>query len=332
MSTSAPVFPPLKTWSHLAAARRRPTEYEVVSVGLHYHTRHPDCPWELDPQLFMNRWYREHREGSALFHPDWNLFRDPDALIYRGYIKLQNDQETHIEALCDQYADRHHDLGLTALWKAALARWYTPARYPRHALQMAAAYGGQMAPASTITNCFFFQSADEARLMQRIAYRTAELRKHAPGTGTGAGERLAWETNPVWQGFRELLEKALITWDWGQSFVAVNLVAKPALDEVTLTQLSLAARRNGDELLHLLCEGHLRDSARSRRWTSALLDLAMQERRNGEIIRGWIDRWSPLADRALRAYVHGLPGLNPEVAYRQARGACLEFRASVGCG
>jgi toluene monooxygenase system protein E len=323
---------PLATWSHLAGARRRPTEYEVVSVGLHYHTRHPECPWELDPDLFMNRWYRRYREGSALSHSDWDRFRDPDSLIYRSYIRLQNDQETHAEALVDQYSDRGHDGGLSPAWLKALARWYTPARYPRHALQMAAAYGGQMAPASTMTNCFFFQAADEGRLMQRIAYRTAELRQHAPGCGFGTGERRMWEDDPVWQGFRELFEKMLVAWDWGECWAAMNLVAKPAFDEVSLRHLSVAARRNGDELLALLCESHGRDVERSRRWTSALVDMVAGEGSNRHAIRGWLDRWVPLAERAVRAYLDGLPGLDAETAARQANDACRAFRSNLGFG
>jgi toluene monooxygenase system protein E len=327
---SGQILKPLKTWSHLATARRRPTEYEVVSVGLHYHTRHPECPWELDPNIFMNAWYREFREGSALRHPDWNAFRDPDAMIYRGYIKLQNEQETYAEGLLDQHSFRNHDTALSPSWLHALARWYTPARYARHALQMASAYGGQMAPASTITNCFFFQAADEARLMQRIAYRTAELRKHCEGHGFGAGERRAWEGDPVWQGFRELLEGALVAWDWGESFVAVNLAAKPALDEVTLRQLATAADRNGDELLSLLCHSHRADVQRSRRWTAALVGMATESGRNHSIMQAWLERWVPLADRAIAAYVQGLPGVHAELSAQEARAACFELRSQLG--
>jgi toluene monooxygenase system protein E len=323
---------PLPTWSHLAAARRRPTEYEIVSVGLHYHTRHPECPWELDPQLFMNRWYRRFREGSALRHGDWNSFRDPDALIYRGYIKLQNDQETYVDGLLDQYSGRHHDRFLTDPWLSALSRWYTPARYARHALQMAAAYGGQMAPASTITNCFFFQSADEARLMQRIAYRTAELRKTADRYGFGLFERQCWEEDPIWQGFRELFERMLVAYDWGECFVALNLVAKPAFDEVSLYQLARAAGRHGDELLALLCEGHHRDVQRSRRWTAALVTLAAEDRQSRQVIEEWLARWTPLAHRAVRAYLHGLPGLDAELAEREVWQSCQALSANLGFG
>jgi toluene monooxygenase system protein E len=324
------VLEPLPTWSHLAGARRRPTEYEIVSVGLHYHTRHPGSPWELDPNVFLSEWYRRHREGSALTHVDWDLFRDPDSIVYRGYIRLQNDQETYVEGLLDQYADRNHDASLSPWWLRALARWYTPARYARHTLQMGAAYGGQMAPASTITNCFFFQAADQSRLMQRIAYRAAELRKHCEGYGLARGDRRMWEEDPVWQGFRELLEKALVTWDWGESFVAFNVVAKPALDEVTLGALATAARLNGDELLALICDHHQRDAVRCGRWTAALVKMALENPDNRAVLEGWVARWAPLADRAVRMYLQGLQGLDAEAAVVETRRACAEFRGQMG--
>ena len=38
------VLKPQKTWSHLAARRRKPSEYEIVSANLHYNDRDPDSP------------------------------------------------------------------------------------------------------------------------------------------------------------------------------------------------------------------------------------------------------------------------------------------------
>lgn len=280
---------------------------------------------ELDPQPF-----RRHRERSALIHEDWNAFRDRDSVIDRGYIRLQNEQEAYTEGLVGQYSEQGHDRQLSARWLATLARWYTPARHGRHALQMAAAHGGQIAPAGTITGCFFSQSADEARLLQRIWYRTAELRHHCPAHGFGSGERERWEVDPIWQGFRELLEKTLVAWDWGECFVALNLVAKPAYDQATLWQLARAATRNGDELLHLLSEAHRRDVVRSRRWTATLIDMVAEREQNRAVIQGWLDRWVPLADRAIASYLRGLPNVDLETATRDARAACLDFRLSLG--
>ena len=66
------VLKPLKTWSHLAGRRRKPSEYEIVSTNLHFSTDNPDAPFELDPDFPMARWFKQYRNASPLKHPDWN--------------------------------------------------------------------------------------------------------------------------------------------------------------------------------------------------------------------------------------------------------------------
>jgi toluene monooxygenase system protein E len=141
-----------------------------------------------------------------------------------------------------------------------------------------------------------------------------------------------WEEDPVWQGFRELLEKTLVAWDWAECFVALNLVAKPALDEVTLSALATAARLNGDELLAQLCDHHQRDVARSRRWTASLVAMCLENPDNRLAMEKWLARWVPLADRAVRMYLQGLLGLDAEAAVVGTRQSCAAFRASLGFG
>ena len=307
--TDAPeVLQPLRTWSHLAGNKRKPSEYEVVSVKLHYHTANPEAAWELDPDVFMNRWYREHREGSALTHPEWDQFRDPDELVYRTYVARQDDQETYVTAMLDEHDRLGHDAALSPEWVGALARWYTPSRYPAHLLQMASAYVGQMAPASTITTPCYFQAADEMRVVQHTAYRTRELANRYGDVGFAAAERDRWQSDPAWQGLRELLERVLVTWDWGEAFVALNFVAKPAHDEAVLGALAAAADANGDRVLRYLADSHLADAARSRRWSAALLAMALAVPGNGDVIGGWVQRWAPLADAAVDAYLADLRG------------------------
>jgi toluene monooxygenase system protein E len=189
-----------------------------------------------------------------------------------------------------------------------LARWYTPARYPAHLLQMAAAYVGQMAPASTITTPCYFQAADEMRLVQHTAYRTRELANRYRDAGFAEGERHCWETDPAWQGFRELLERLLVTWDWGEAFVALNLVAKPAHDEAVLRAFGRVADTQGDRVARYLADAHLLDAARSRRWSAALLAMVMAVPGNADVIAGWVRRWTPLADAAVSAYLADVPG------------------------
>jgi toluene monooxygenase system protein E len=322
------VLKPLKTWSHLAGRRRRPSEYEIVSVNLHYSTDNPDVPWEQDPNLFMNRWYRRYRNESPLRHDDWNAFRDPGEVVYRTYNMLQDGQEAYVYGLFDQFSEREHDKSLEPAWADRLARIYTPARFPFHALQMASAYVSQMAPASTLTNCLSFQTADSLRWLSHTAYRTKELSLSFPDRGLARDERSHWERDAHWGGFRELLERLLVTWDWAEAFTALNLVTKPAIEEAMLRRLGEAARQNGDTLLGMLTDAQMSDAQRHRRWASALVTLALEKEGNREVFVGWIDKWRPLADAAIDAYCESIPEVAK--AADAAKRATREFRTGLG--
>lgn len=322
------VLKPLKTWSHLAARRRKPSEYEIVSANLHYNDRDANAPYELDPDMFMNKWYKKNTFGSPLKHDDWNAFRDPEEVVYRTYNMMQDGQENYVFGLFDQFNSREHDKSLDPRWAGTLARIYTPARYLFHTLQMASAYVGQVAPASTITNCNYFQMADSFRWLSHTAYRTKELSLTFTGKGFAANERNYWETDAVWQGFRELMEKAMTVWDWAEAFVVLNLVAKPAVEEAVLRKLGESARHNGDMLLGLLTDAQLIDAARHRRWATALVKMAVEKPGNAEVIKGWIAKWEPLADKAIDAYCGALADVSN--AAESGKQATREFRRSLG--
>lgn len=309
------ILRPLKTWSHLAGGRRRPSEYEIVSIKTLFNAKNPERPLELDSNIFMNRWLRQYRIDSPLKHPDWDGFRDPDEHIYRTYTTLQNGQETYVDGLLDHHDEQAHDHGLSDSWIATLATLYTPMRYLLHTVQMCSAYLVVVAPSSTIDNCAAMQAGDQFRWLSRVAYRTAELAQHRPTAGFGQNERGHWEQHDAWQGARELMERLLIAYDWGEAFVGLNLVAKPAIDEGILRPLASAARRHGDTLLAFLIEAQLRDSERSRRWSNALVRYALAgESGNAAVIRGWIDKWMPQAEAMIEAYCAALPDVPSAVA------------------
>jgi toluene monooxygenase system protein E len=317
---------PLKTWSHLASRRRKPSEYEVVSANLHYTTDNPDAPFELDPNFPMARWFKEKRNASPLRGVDWNAFRDPDEIVYRTYNILQDGQEAYVLGLFDQMSERGHDAMLDKGWVKTLAKLYTPNRYLFHAVQMGSAYLTQIAPSSTITNCGTYQTADSLRWMTHTAYRTAELAQNFPGVGFAAGERERWEKDAAWQGLRELVERALVAYDWGESFAAFQLVVRPVVEETALRALGQAARRNGDTLLGMLTDAQLLDAQRHRRWTSAVCQLALTEPKNKPVLRGWVDAWLPLGDRAVDAYCAALPDASDAAV--AARDAVRRFIAT----
>ncbi|MEX3986246.1 hypothetical protein AB4Y45_46220 [Paraburkholderia sp. EG287A] len=137
-----------------------------------------------------------------------------------------------------------------------------------------------------------------------------------------------WEDDPAWQGWRKLVEHALTAWDWAESFAALNLVARPAVEETVLRSLGVAARHNGDTLLGLITDAQLIDAQRHRRWAAELVRMALEEQNNRAVLTAWVSKWESLADKAIAAWCVALPD-SPD-ASAHAKAATREFRGSVG--
>ena len=301
MTTPAGRPPGRKTYTRLAAGRRIPTEYELLSTDLHYN--HPRR-FELTADNPVVAWYYRYREGSALQARGWERFSDPRRTTYRGYTQLQDGREDVIDGLLREIDDTAYDRDLDQKWVRFLDRWYAPLRYPVHGLQMLAAYVAQMAPASRVTNCAAFQSADELRRVQRIAYRTVQLGGPPPGIETTRRHQAAWEDAAAFQPLRELIERALIAYDWGEAFTVTNLVIKPRIDRLVNQEIAgTLATANGDPILASIHFSLDEDARWHRAWTAALLRHLIEDTpANAEVVSGWIGKWSPLAARALEAF------------------------------
>jgi hypothetical protein len=111
---------------------------------------------------------------------------------------------------------------------------------------MVASYVGQMAPSGRIVITATLQAGDEMRRVQRIAYRIRQLQKVYRGFATDS--RTLWQNDTLWQPLRFAVEKLLVCYDWAESFVALNLVLKPMIDEMFMNHLSDLALREGDYL------------------------------------------------------------------------------------
>ena len=317
----------LRTWHHLSGARRKPSEYEITSVDYWYPTNHAGSgqPFQAIAKTEpVNQWYARWQDGTALRHSDWHAFRDPDEVIYRGYTALQDGQEQYVEGVLDRFDEEGHDLLLPENWVRTLARLYAPSRFLLHTVQMLSAYACSMSPTSTVGLVHSYQAGDALRWVSRVAYRTAELRDKRPGFGFGERERALWEQDPAWQGFRELMERLLVAYDFGETAIVLALVAKPAVDECLVTQFGRAARSAGDTVAAMLADAQRKDVERSRRWTTAFARFVLREPGNAPVIADWIARWTPLADAAIDAWCAALP--DGAALAATARAATRAFR------
>ncbi|MGO9784153.1 MAG: hypothetical protein ACLPQY_31000 [Streptosporangiaceae bacterium] len=287
---------PRRTFSAFGEVRRMPSEYEIVTQGQNWTLRqNRAATFEQNPSSPANLWFLTYRENSPLKADNWDAFRDPDALTYRAYVTLQSEAETKVHGVLEAHAGAAPGAGSAAL----LGRLFTPSRYLWHGFQQVEAYIGFMAPSSYITSAAGFATADFLRRVTTIAYRTRELQIAYPDAQIGSAERSRWEGGDGWQPARKAIEYALVSYDWGEAFTALNLVLAPTLDDVLLTQLGRVAQDQGDDLTWLLTSFLAEDARRRGRWSRALADLAVAQRpENRAVLGGWIDRWSALADDA----------------------------------
>jgi len=309
----------LKTWSALGQLGRLPGEYEIVTHALNYTTR-PGRPSALasNPTTPANMWLLTYRDPSPLQAGDWLGFRDPDRLTYRAYVTMQDQQETVVAGVLDEYGPARHDASLPSWWLEVLAALFTPTRFPVHALQMTSAYLGYLAPSSYITNCAVFGTGDLLRRVSLVAYRTRQLAE-ATDSAIGRTERARWQQDEAWQPARQALEKLLTAYDWGECFTAMNLVLRPTLDQILLHELAEAARDSGDELTWLLLSNLAADAARGIRWSTALARYAIEQRpENRDVLRRWADRWAPRAEAAAAGLGQLLSGVRPAGAAERA--------------
>ena len=286
--------PPRRTWSAFGALGRRPSEYEIVTHQMNHTLR--ATPLELAADRLGNRWLLRHRDGMSLKVADWSAFRDPDQLTYRKYVTRQDNSETYLDGLIREYdpidgAGNALDFLQTCL---------TPSRYLAHGLQMLSAYLQQLAPSSYVGNCAVFQTADHLRRVQRIAYRTKDLDLAWPARSFGRTERACWEELPEWQGLRKGIERLLVSFDWDDVFVGLNLVVKPLADEITLRQFAHQARRLGTDLDARVADNLFLDAERCRRWSIALTQFALAgDAANRRHLMRLLLKWRPIATEIL---------------------------------
>src|SRR5262249_9167722 len=121
--------PTLKTYSHLAAARRVPTEYEIVTTRLHHHV---ERGFEIDGPV--PEWYARHLPGSRWRADDWERFADPRETTYTKYTRIQQAKEAYVDGLLASIDESSHDREMAPEARALLARTLPPLRFVFHGL------------------------------------------------------------------------------------------------------------------------------------------------------------------------------------------------------
>lgn len=291
-----------KTYWHLLQQRRMPTEYEIVTSKLLCYTGEGFTGKRFELDVPLRDWYKRFQQESPLICSSWEKFRDPRETTYTKYTEIQRDKEIFVDGILEEIDSSGYHGRLSPRWLRVLSRVVAPLRYPGHGLQMVASYIGQMAPSGRIVITATLQAGDEMRRVQRIAYQVRQLQRIYLGFASDSKER--WQSDPLWQPLRMAIEKLLICYDWAESFVALNLVLKPMVDDLFMNHLSNLALREGDHLLGQVFYSLNEDCLWHRQWSQALTRMAIEDNSlNSATIQGWIEKWYPVAAGAVQALV-----------------------------
>jgi toluene monooxygenase system protein E len=287
-----------KTYWHLLSQKRMPSEYEIVTSKLLCYTGEGFTGKRFELDVPLQQWYREYQEGSPFSCSSWEKFRDPRETTYTKYTELQREKEVFVDAILDEIEVTGYDKEISPTWLPVLSRLVAPLRYPCHGFQMLAAYVGHTAPSGRISIVATLQAGDEMRRVQRIAYRVRQLQLAFPGFAEDS--KAVWQDDPVWQPLREAIEKLLTAYDWGESFVGLNLVLKPLMDVLFMKHLSDLALERGDYLLGQIFYSLNEDCQWHRQWSQALVRMAIEDNPlNVGVLQGWVNKWYCLGAPAM---------------------------------
>jgi len=284
-----------KTFAWFEGRKRPPSEYEELTVGLHFgeealvHTR--VGTWTLD--------------NTRLANVPWEDFRDPAQLHYRSWIALQDRAERELGATLDLARTAGFVDGLDAAWSRDMAIFVGGLAFAEWGVAMAMQYVERFCLSSAVGQAAQLQVCDELRHAQR-ALEWSDALMGAVGDDDPA--RAAWMDHPALQPLRKAVEEALTITDWGEVVVAVNLGLEGLLQPFQRELYLTAAREQRDMATAMLGRHCWVDEERHLNWTEAFLRLVIEaEPANREIVHGWYEAHAPAAHEALDALAAGFP-------------------------
>lgn len=261
---------PQRSYWHLEPLGRVPSDYDIATTALLYY---PSKGFQVVTP--GSEWYARHQRGWWPRLGGCERFRDPRETTYTRYTELQKAQEVFVDGLLRAIEESPYDRELPSAWLTQLEGWLPVLRYPCHALEMLGGYVGQMAPASAVVVACCFQTGDELRRIQRLAYRMRQLQDTREGFGSQS--KHSWQHAAAWQPLRALIERLLVTYDAGEAFVGLNLVLKPMFDRLFMFEFARLAERNADPLLGRILASLGDDCLWHRSWSRALVQTAIED-------------------------------------------------------
>lgn len=336
-SASPPGLDGARTFIWFTPERRKPTEYELYTIGQQSAPGHwLDVGWTVHYDNGRPPW---SDASSAVTTTLWSQYRDPSQTWQRPYVASRNQDEQALARLLPVLVAGTAGT-LDPAWSAqVLGRVYAAWPFVEYGLFRALAYAVREARADTIEFDTAFHAVDRLRLLQDIVLHLDLLQDEIPGF-SDAEAREAWMNDPALTPTRDVVEHLVACTDWVEVLVMTSLVFEPIVGRLAKAEMfSHRAPSFGDGVTPAVMAQSVADAARAVDSARALVTLVVADPEHGaenaRLIRGWVDAWRPRCERAAQALLgaFGKAGVD-EALVAGARDRVLAFQrdALAGCG
>jgi propane monooxygenase small subunit len=316
-----------RRFNYYTPAKRKQTHYEDVTVEVQPDPRHYlaqgwlygfadgkggyPLEWTSLKAWGSDRPLPERGPGSGGKGYDWpahgwHEFRDPneewELSFYRYNANVERQVNQNIDSARQAKAFEQWNPNWVRFVESHVGAWM----HVNHGLGLYLfANANRRGPTNMHNTAMAVNSMHRIRSAQDLALYNLTLTEEIAGFDGGA-HLVTWNSDPAWQGVREVAEGLTGIDDWCEAIFAANLVFEPLIGELFRSQLvQQAAPRNGDFVTPTVVGAEEFDYAeRDLLYTVALFDLLTKDREfadhNKAIMDGWLSHWVPRCIAAAR--------------------------------
>jgi propane monooxygenase small subunit len=160
------------------------------------------------------------------------------------------------------------------------------------------ANANRRAPTNMHNNAISVNSMHRIRAAQDLALYNLTLSEEIADFD-GAAHIESWNSDPAWQGVRDVAELLTAIDDWCEAIFAANVIFEPLVGELFRSHLvQQTAPRNGDFVTPTIVGAAEYDFAeRDLRYTTAMFELLTNDREfarhNKQTMQLWLELWVP---------------------------------------
>lgn len=270
--------------------------------------------WAQDRELYDARF-------SALRLGDPYSFTDPRQYYYTTYVTARAAHHEEFGNTLDYLEKRDLLAKMADAWRTVVATTVIPLRHYESGAQLTTVAGARFAHGTTIEQCCTFAAFDRIGNAQQLSRIGIAL-----GGGTGdvlATAKQEWLAAKHLQPLREVLEHAMVSTDWAEGVLAVDIVDS-FLYPMVFSGLDESALVGGGAAFSLLAQHFAAWWGDQRKWLDALMATWCNDPEHGAAnqteLRRILDTWLPQAQQAAMALAQAIDVALPDAGALAAVG------------